>query len=34
MAGLLALPWVRVILATVFVEGVLLFGATAFIALV
>jgi len=33
MAGLLALPWVRVILATVFVEGVLLFGATAFIAL-
>ena len=33
MAGLLRLPWVRVILATVFVEGLLLFGATAFIAL-
>lgn len=33
MARLFGLPWVRVILATVFVEGVLLFGATAFIAL-
>lgn len=33
MAGLLRLPWVRVILATVFIEGLLLFGATAFIAL-
>jgi YNFM family putative membrane transporter len=33
MASLFRLPWVRVILAIVFVEGVLLFGATAFIAL-
>ncbi len=33
MAGLFRLSWVRVILAIVFVEGVLLFGATAFIAL-
>jgi predicted MFS family arabinose efflux permease len=33
MARLLRLPWVRVILATVFAEGVLLYGATAFIAL-
>ncbi|HEX5091119.1 MAG TPA: MFS transporter [Burkholderiales bacterium] len=33
MASLLRLPWVRVILAIVFTEGILLFGATAFIAL-
>jgi predicted MFS family arabinose efflux permease len=33
MALLTRLPWVRVILATVFVEGALLYGATAFIAL-
>jgi len=33
MATLTHLPWVRVILVTVFVEGALLYGATAFIAL-
>ena len=33
MAALTHRPWVRVILATVFVEGALLYGATAFIAL-
>jgi predicted MFS family arabinose efflux permease len=33
MAALLRLPWVRVILATVFAEGLLLYGATAFVAL-
>lgn len=33
MAALTRLPWVRVILATVFAEGFLLYGATAFIAL-
>jgi predicted MFS family arabinose efflux permease len=33
MAALVRRPWVRVILATAFVEGVLLYGATAFIAL-
>lgn len=33
MALLLHKPWVRVILVTVFAEGVLLYGATAFIAL-
>jgi len=33
MAMLTHRPWVRVILATVFVEGALLYGATAFIAL-
>jgi len=33
MASLFRLPWVRVILAIVFTEGILLFGATAFIAL-
>ncbi|HEX9184532.1 MAG TPA: MFS transporter, partial [Burkholderiales bacterium] len=33
MAGLTRMPWVRVILAVVFAEGLLLYGATAFIAL-
>ena len=33
MAGLARKPWVRVILAVVFAEGLLLYGATAFIAL-
>jgi predicted MFS family arabinose efflux permease len=33
MAGLTRLPWVRVILATVFVEGALFYGALAFVAL-
>jgi len=33
MASLFRFPWVRVILVIVFTEGVLLFGATAFIAL-
>jgi predicted MFS family arabinose efflux permease len=33
MAGLARLPWVRVILATVFVEGALFYGALAFVAL-
>ena len=31
MAGLLALPWVRVVLGTVFLEGMLMFGSIAFI---
>ena len=31
MAGLLARPWVRVIVGTVFVEGMLMFGSVAFI---
>jgi predicted MFS family arabinose efflux permease len=33
MAGLTRLPWVRVILATVFMEGALFYGALAFVAL-
>ncbi|MDH3319888.1 MAG: MFS transporter [Betaproteobacteria bacterium] len=33
MAGLTRLPWVRVILATVFLEGALFYGALAFVAL-
>lgn len=33
MAGLTRLPWVRVILATVFVEGALFYGSLAFVAL-
>lgn len=33
MAGLLAFPWVRAILATVFVEGMMMFGSIAFIPL-
>jgi predicted MFS family arabinose efflux permease len=33
MAGLTRLPWVRVILATVFIEGALFYGALAFVAL-
>jgi len=32
MAGLLARPWVRVILATVFIEGALFYGALTFVA--
>ncbi|MGP1675892.1 MAG: MFS transporter [Burkholderiales bacterium] len=31
MAGLLAHPWVRIVLATVFLEGVMMFGSIAFI---
>jgi len=31
MAGLLAHPWVRVIVATVFIEGMMMFGSIAFI---
>ena len=31
MAGLLAQPWVRIIVATVFLEGMLMFGSIAFI---
>ena len=33
MAGLTRLPWVRVVLATVFIEGALFYGALAFVAL-
>ena len=32
MAGLTRLPWVRVVLATVFIEGALFYGALAFVA--
>lgn len=31
MAGLLALPWVRVVVGTVFLEGMMMFGSIAFI---
>lgn len=31
MAGLLAHPWVRIVVATVFIEGMLMFGSIAFI---
>ena len=31
MAGLLALPWVRIILVTVFLEGMLMFGSITFV---